>query len=717
MDTKAMKPLGVEKLRKRMPVATMMDPKIVVPAIGQAFLKLDPRKLVKNPVMFTVEVVATLTTALLLRDLFTGASHLSFAFQINLWLWFTVLFANFAEAVAEGRGKAQAAALRKTKTETTAKLLLGEGGGRQRQVPASSLKQGDIVLVEAGDLIPSDGEVIEGVASVNEAAITGESAPVIRESGGDRSAVTGGTLVISDWIKVRITAAAGSTFLDRMIALVEGAERQKTPNEIALNILLAGMTIIFVIAVATIPSFAAYAGGKLTVLVLVALFVTLIPTTIGALLSAIGIAGMDRLVRFNVLAMSGRAVEAAGDVDTLLLDKTGTITLGNRQATEFIPVPGVSERELADAAQMASLSDETPEGRSIVVLAKEKYGIRGREMAPLHAHFIPFSAQTRISGVDYEGTSIRKGAVDAILAFVETKGGVVATSSGQAGTAAAVRTVGAVNTTARELTTIADRIAKAGGTPLAVVKDGGLLGVIHLKDIVKGGIRERFAALRKMGIRTVMITGDNPLTAAAIAAESGVDDFLAQATPEAKLKLIRDEQSKGKLIAMCGDGTNDAPALAQADVGVAMNTGTMAAREAGNMVDLDSDPTKLIEIVEIGKELLMTRGALTTFSIANDVAKYFAIIPAMFLAFYPQLQALNIMHLATPQSAILSAIIFNALIIIALIPLALKGVRFRAIGAAAVLRRNLFVYGLGGIAAPFAGIKLIDMLITAIGLA
>ena len=553
------------------------------------------------------------------------------------------------------------------------------------------------MLVETGDLIPSDGEVIEGVASVNEAAITGESAPVIRESGGDRSAVTGGTQVISDWIKVRVTAQQGATFLDRMIALVEGAERQKTPNEIALNILLAGMSIIFVFSVATIPSFAAYAGGTMSVLVLVALFVTLIPTTIGALLSAIGIAGMDRLVRFNVLAMSGRAVEAAGDVDTLLLDKTGTITLGNRQATEFLPVAGVDQRDLADAAQLASLSDETPEGRSIVVLAKEKYDIRGREMAPLHARFIPFSAYTRISGIDVDGASIRKGAVDAVIAEVKA-----------ATTAPLV---------AREIEVIAEKVAKSGGTPLAVAKDGKLLGVIHLKDIVKGGIRERFATLRKMGIRTVMITGDNPLTAAAIAAELGVDDFLAQATPEAKLKLIREEQGQGKLVAMCGDGTNDAPALAQADVGVAMNTGTMAAREAGNMVDLDSDPAKLIEIVEIGKQLLMTRGALTTFSIANDVAKYFAIIPAMFVAFYPQLQALNLMHLKTPQSAILSAIIFNALIIIALIPLALKGVQYRPVGASAVLVRNLLIYGIGGIAVPFVGIKLIDMAITAAGLA
>ena len=673
--------------------ATLTDPKILVPAIGAAFKKLDPRVMIRNPVMFVVEVVAALTTVLFIRDLATGAAGLGFAFQINLWLWFTVLFANFAEAVAEGRGKAQAATLRKSKTETTAKLLVS--GAQWRQVAATTLKAGDVVMVEAGDLIPSDGEVIEGVASVNEAAITGESAPVIRESGGDRSAVTGGTLVISDWIKVRITAAAGSTFIDRMIALVEGAQRQKTPNEIALNILLAGLTIIFVFAVATIPSFVAYAKGDLSVLVLVALFVTLIPTTIGALLSAIGIAGMDRLVRFNVLAMSGRAVEAAGDVDTLLLDKTGTITLGNRQATEFLPIPGVAAQALADAAQLASLADETPEGRSIVVLAKEKYGIRGREMAQLNATFIPFSAHTRISGIDVDGQHIRKGAVDAVLAFTAVVG----------------------DPQAREITTIADRIAKAGGTPLAVAQGKRLLGVIHLKDIVKGGIRDRFAALRTMGIRTVMITGDNPLTAAAIAAEAGVDDFLAQATPEAKLKLIRDEQAKGKLVAMCGDGTNDAPALAQADVGVAMNTGTMAAREAGNMVDLDSDPTKLIEIVEIGKQLLMTRGALTTFSIDNDVAKYFAIIPAMFLAFYPQLQALNVMHLATPQSAILSAIIFNALIIIVLIPLALRGVTYRPVGAASVLRRNLLIYGVGGLLVPFVAIKIIDMAVSAIGLA
>ncbi|WP_111561753.1 potassium-transporting ATPase subunit KdpB [Rhizobium sp.] len=687
---------------------SILDARILIPAFGAAFKKLNPKALAKNPVMFVVATVSVLTTVLFIRDLVTGGSNLGFSFQINLWLWFTVLFANFAEAVAEGRGKAQADSLRKARTETQAKLLTANNGSGYRMVPGTSLKVGDLVLVEAGDIIPSDGEVIEGVASVNEAAITGESAPVIRESGGDRSAVTGGTQVLSDWIRVRITAAAGSTFIDRMIALVEGAERQKTPNEIALNILLAGMTLIFVLATATIPSFAAYAGGSIPIIVLVALFVTLIPTTIGALLSAIGIAGMDRLVRFNVLAMSGRAVEAAGDVDILLLDKTGTITLGNRQATAFRPVRGVSEQELADAAQLASLADETPEGRSIVVLAKEKYAIRGRDMTSLKATFVPFTAQTRMSGVDVEGSSIRKGAVDAVLSYVD---GGSAIASGN--TAIALRSN---SDTVRELQAIADEIAKAGGTPLAVARDGRLLGVIQLKDIVKGGIRERFAELRRMGIRTVMVTGDNPMTAAAIAAEAGVDDFLAQATPENKLALIREEQAKGKLVAMCGDGTNDAPALAQSDVGVAMNTGTVAAREAGNMVDLDSDPTKLIEIVEIGKQLLMTRGALTTFSIANDVAKYFAIIPAMFLTFYPQLTALNVMGLSTPQSAILSAIIFNALIIIALIPLSLRGVRYRPIGAGALLSRNLLIYGLGGIVVPFVAIKAIDMAITAIGL-
>jgi K+-transporting ATPase ATPase B chain len=698
-------------LRKSMPVSALLDPKIVVPAIGSAFIKLNPRTLMANPVMFVLEVVTALTTVILIRDLFTDGGHILFEFQIILWLWFTVLFANFAEAVAEGRGKAQADALRRQRTETQAKLLSGTGDSQNyRLVPSAELKIGNIVLVEAGDLIPSDGEVIEGMASVNEAAITGESAPVIRESGGDRSAVTGGTQVLSDWVRVRITAALGSTFLDRMIRLVEGAERQKTPNEIALNILLIGLTIIFVFATATIPAFVYYAGSTISVVILVALFVTLIPTTIGALLSAIGIAGMDRLVRFNVLAMSGRAVEAAGDVDTLLLDKTGTITLGNRQATEFKPVRGVTEQELADAAQLASLADETPEGRSIVVLAKEKYGIRGRELAELKANFIPFTAQTRMSGVEIGSSWIRKGAVDAILNFLNAPSIV---TSGNAVQALRPNISGDL---VREVTAIADAIAKSGATPLAVAKDGKLLGVIQLKDIVKGGIRERFAELRRMGIRTVMITGDNPMTAAAIAAEAGVDDFLAQATPEEKLRLIRDEQAKGKLVAMCGDGTNDAPALAQADVGVAMNTGTQAAREAGNMVDLDSNPTKLIEIVEIGKQLLMTRGALTTFSIANDVAKYFAIIPAMFVAFYPQLQALNIMRLGTPESAILSAIIFNALIIIALIPLSLKGVRYRPIGAAALLVRNLWIYGVGGVIIPFIGIKAIDIIVNGLHL-
>jgi potassium-transporting ATPase ATP-binding subunit len=688
-----------EPIRHDRRSSSILDTKILVPAIGASFQKLNPRTLILNPVMFVVEVVAALTTVILLRDLIFGQGNILFEVQIALWLWFTVVFANFAEAVAEGRGKAQAEALRKTRTETLAKKLHSAAERLFESVPGLSLKAGDLVLCEVGDIIPSDGEVIEGVASVDESAITGESAPVIRESGGDRSAVTGGTRVLSDWIKVRITASAGSTFLDRMISLVEGASRQKTPNEIALNILLIGMTLIFVMATVTIPSFAAYGGGAVSVVVLVALFVTLIPTTIGALLSAIGIAGMDRLVKFNVLAMSGRAVEAAGDVDTLLLDKTGTITLGNRVATEFIALPGITAQELADAAQLSSLSDETPEGRSVVVLAKEKYAIRAREMGPLKAQFIPFSALTRMSGIDVEGSSIRKGATDAVIAWV--------------------REVNKNPNLAfpRELEQAVEKIAKSGGTPLAVAKDGRMLGVIHLKDVVKGGIRERFAELRAMGIRTVMITGDNPLTAAAIAAESGVDDFLAQATPEAKLKLIRDEQAKGKLVAMCGDGTNDAPALAQADVGVAMQTGTVAAREAGNMVDLDSDPTKLIEIVGIGKQLLMTRGALTTFSIANDVAKYFAIIPAMFIAFYPQLRALNVMQLHTPQSAILSAIIFNALIIIALIPLALRGVQYRPQSASRLLARNLLIYGAGGILVPFVGIKAIDILVTALGLA
>ena len=702
------------KLQKRGAGSALLDPKIVLPAITSSFTKLDPRVMVKNPVMFVVETVAALTTIIFIKNVITGGEDLAFTFQIILWLWFTVLFANFAEAIAEGRGKAQAETLKKTRTESQAKLLTGNDASDRsyRMVAGTTLKVGDIVLVEAGDLIPSDGEVIEGVASVNEAAITGESAPVIRESGGDRSAVTGGTQVLSDWIRVRITAAQGSTFIDRMIKLVEGAERQKTPNEIALNILLIGLTIIFVFATVTIPSYAAYAGGTVSVVVLVALFVTLIPTTIGALLSAIGIAGMDRLVRFNVLAMSGRAVEAAGDVDTLLLDKTGTITLGNRQATAFRPLRGVTEQELADAAQLASLADETPEGRSIVVLAKEKYGIRGRDMAELSATFVPFTAQTRMSGIDAAGMSVRKGAVDSILAYVSGSDAPIA--SGNTARALAPANMSAA---ARELQAIADEVAKAGGTPLGVARDGKLLGVIYLKDIVKGGIRERFAELRQMGIRTIMITGDNPMTAAAIAAEAGVDDFLAQATPEDKLKLIRDEQAKGKLVAMCGDGTNDAPALAQADVGVAMNTGTQAAREAGNMVDLDSNPTKLIEVVEIGKQLLMTRGALTTFSIANDVAKYFAIIPALFIAFYPQLGALNIMGLASPQSAILSAIIFNAIIIVALIPLALKGVAYKPVGAGALLGRNLLIYGVGGLIVPFIGIKIIDLAVTALGLA
>jgi K+-transporting ATPase ATPase B chain len=705
--------MEASQIRKGMPVSALFDPKIVWPAVGSAFKKLDPRTLAKNPVMFVVEVVTVLTTIILLRDLVTGSGQIAFEFQIVLWLWFTLLFANFAEAIAEGRGKAQADALRRTRTETQAKLLTGAMPSSYKLVPGTSLKVGDVVLVEAGDTIPSDGEVIEGIASVNEAAITGESAPVIRESGGDRSAVTGGTQVLSDWIRVRISAAPGSTFLDRMIRLVEGAERQKTPNEIALNILLIGLTIIFVFATATIPSYVAYAGGAISVVVLVALFVTLIPTTIGALLSAIGIAGMDRLVRFNVLAMSGRAVEASGDVDTLLLDKTGTITLGNRQATEFRPLRGVTDQDLADAAQLASLADETPEGRSIVVLAKEKYGIRGRDVSQLNARFIAFTAQSRMSGVEFGTTSIRKGAVEAVLDYVSAPSTAVVRGSGAV---LALRPV-VSNEATRELQAIANEIAKSGGTPLAVERDGQLLGVIHLKDIVKGGIHERFVELRRMGIRTIMITGDNPMTAAAIAAEAGVDDFLAQATPEDKLRLIRDEQAKGKLVAMCGDGTNDAPALAQADVGVAMNTGTVAAREAGNMVDLDSNPTKLIEIVEIGKQLLMTRGALTTFSIANDVAKYFAIIPAMFVAFYPQLQALNVMKLGTPQSAILSAIIFNALVIVALIPLALKGVKYRPIGAGPLLRRNLLIYGLGGVIIPFVGIKAIDLVVTALGLA
>jgi K+-transporting ATPase ATPase B chain len=669
---------------------------IVKRAIVDSFIKLNPRKMMKNPVMFVVEVGSVLTTIQLIRGLVApipGITNTKFELQITLWLWFTVVFANFAEAMAEGRGKAQADNLRKSRTETTAKRLLASD--QSEIVGATELRKDDVVLVVAGEFIPGDGEIIEGVASVDESAITGESAPVIREAGGDRSAVTGGTRVLSDQIKIRITSNPGETFLDRMIALVEGAERQKTPNEIALNILLAGLTIIFLLAVVTLQPFAIYSSAPQTVFVLVSLLVCLIPTTIGGLLSAIGIAGMDRMIQHNVLAMSGRAVEAAGDVNTLLLDKTGTITLGNRQATEFIPLSGVDEKILADAAQLSSLSDETPEGRSIVVLAKEKYGLRGRELGIHEATFIPFTAQTRMSGVDLNGREIRKGAVDAIEKYV---------GAGGASCPADMRE-------------IVERISRAGGTPLVVAYDKRALGVIYLKDIVKGGMRERFNQLRQMGIRTVMITGDNPLTAATIANEAGVDDFLAQATPEDKMKLIKDEQAGGKLVAMTGDGTNDAPALAQADVGVAMNTGTQAAKEAGNMVDLDSNPTKLIEVVEIGKQLLMTRGALTTFSIANDVAKYFAIIPAMFAAAFPVLNALNIMGLRTPQSAILSAVIFNALIIITLIPLALKGVKYRPMSAAALLRRNFFIYGFGGLVAPFVGIKIIDVIIHAIGLA
>jgi K+-transporting ATPase ATPase B chain len=672
---------------------SIWDPGIVRQAMLDSLRKLDPRIQIKNPVMFIVEVGSLLTTIILIQELVTGAGTPFFTGQVAFWLWFTVLFANFAEAMAEGRGKAQAETLRRTRTETVANRLAADG--RMETVPAASLRKGDVVMVRAGELIPADGEVIEGVASVDESAITGESAPVIRESGGDRSAVTGGTRVISDWIKVRVTSDPGHTFLDRMIALVEGAERHKTPNEIALNILLAVLTLVFLIVVVTLQPFARYAGTGIPIPVLVSLLVCLIPTTIGALISAIGIAGMDRLVQHNVLAMSGRAVEAAGDVQTLLLDKTGTITFGNRQATEFVPVRGVTEGELADAAQLASIADETPEGRSIVVLAKEKYRIRGRELADKAAAFVPFSAQTRMSGINLDGREIRKGAADAIENYVAGNGGVMPP----------------------EVQTIVDRISRSGGTPLVVAERKRALGVVHLKDIVKGGMRQRFAALRAMGIKTVMITGDNPLTAASIASEAGVDDFLAEATPEQKMTLIRREQAEGKLVAMTGDGTNDAPALAQADVGVAMNTGTTAAKEAGNMVDLDSNPTKLIEIVEIGKQLLMTRGALTTFSIANDVAKYFAIIPAMFILAFPQLAVLNVMRLATPHSAILSAVIFNAVIIIALIPLALRGIAYRPLGAAAILRRNLLIYGLGGILLPFVGIKAIDMLLVAVGLA
>ncbi|MGB3550434.1 MAG: potassium-transporting ATPase subunit KdpB [Candidatus Binatus sp.] len=667
---------------------------IVSRASIESFVKLDPRLMIRNPVMFVVEVTSVLVMFTLFRDLLAHRMALAgFEFQIALWLWFTVLFANFAEAMAEGRGKAQADNLRKTRTETQANLMIE--GGQTKLVPAAQLRRGDVVMVAANDVIPGDGEVIEGIAAVNEAAITGESAPVIRESGGDRSGVTGGTTVISDWIKVKITANPGETFLDRMIALVEGAQRQKTPNEIALSILLSGLTFVFLLVIVTLYPFGLYCGTRLALPVLVALLVCLIPTTIGGLLSAIGIAGMDRLVQHNVLAMSGRSVEAAGDVDTLLLDKTGTITLGNRMAAEFIPVEGVEEGELAEAAQLASLADETPEGRSIVVLAKREYNLRGRELGEVGATFIPFSAQTRMSGVDLGGRRIRKGAADQIVKFVQDNRGTPPT----------------------DLKAIVERIARSGGTPLVVADESKALGVIYLKDVVKEGIRERFERLRAMGLRTVMITGDNPLTAAAIAKESGVDDFLAEATPETKLRLIREEQNQGKLVAMIGDGTNDAPALAQADVGIAMNAGTQAAREAGNMIDLDSNPTKVMEVVEIGKQLLMTRGALTTFSIANDVAKYFAIIPALFIIEYPQLQRLNVMHLATPQSAILSAVIFNALIIVALIPLALRGVRYRPVGAAAILTRNLFIYGVGGVIIPFIFIKAIDIIITALHLA
>jgi K+-transporting ATPase ATPase B chain len=672
---------------------SLWDTKIVRRALVDAVVKLSPRTMMKNPVMFVVEIGSVITSIYLLRD--TLAHHGSFRFdlQITLWLWFTVLFANFAEAMAEGRGKAQADALRRAKSETTAVRF--RANGSTEDVPSSDLRAGDIVFVVAGHMIPGDGEVIEGVASVDESAITGESAPVIREAGGDRSAVTGGTKVLSDQIKVRITSNPGETFLDRMIALVEGAERQKTPNEIALNILLAGLTIIFLLAVVTLQPIAIYSTAPQSVFVLISLLVCLIPTTIGGLLSAIGIAGMDRLVQHNVLAMSGRAVEAAGDVNTLLLDKTGTITLGNRQASEFLPAPGVSKDQLADAAQLSSLPDETPEGRSIVVLAKEMYGLRGRELSELQAEFVPFSAVTRMSGVNLDGRVIRKGSTDAIAAFLKGNGGSLPD----------------------EVRAMVEVVARSGGTPLVVAENRQALGVIHLKDIVKGGMKERFAQLRSMGIRTIMITGDNPLTAAAIAREAGVDDFLAEAKPKDKMDLIRREQSEGKLVAMTGDGTNDAPALAQADVGVAMNTGTQAAKEAGNMVDLDSNPTKLIEIVEIGKQLLMTRGALTTFSIANDVAKYFAIIPAMFAVSFPVMNALNIMHLKTPQSAILSAVIFNALIIVGLIPLALRGVGYKAMSAESLLRRNLILYGVGGIIAPFLGIKIIDIIITAIHLA
>jgi K+-transporting ATPase ATPase B chain len=676
---------------------SVFSPAILLPALRDAVTKLDPRQLIRNPVIFVTENVAVLVTAIVIQDFATGDQSVAFSGQIALWLWFTVLFATFAEAVAEGRGKAQAESLRRSKTDLVAKKLLfpdREGDHASEVIPATRLKVGDVVIVEVNDVIPADGEVIEGVASVNESAITGESAPVIREAGGDRSAVTGGTEVISDWLKVRITTRPGEGFVDRMIGLIEGAKRQKTPNEIALSILLSGLTLVFLIAVVTLYGLAAYSGTDLSVTVLAALLVTLIPTTIGGLLSAIGIAGMDRLIRFNVVATSGRAVEAAGDVDTLLLDKTGTITFGNRMAAEFIPVNGVSEKALAEAVLMASLADETAEGRSIVALARDEYRAKEPAHAASATTFIPFSAQTRLSGVDVDGRRIRKGAVDAVLRFVGL-------DKSQA---------------SPEFNRAVETIARSGGTPLAVAEADRLLGVVHLKDVVKPGIKERFAALRAMGIRTVMVTGDNPVTAAAIASEAGVDDFIAEATPEQKLDFIRREQTGGRLVAMCGDGTNDAPALAQADVGVAMQSGTQAAREAGNMVDLDSSPTKLIEIVEIGKQILMTRGALTTFSIANDVAKYFAIIPALFVATYPGLNALNLMGLHSPQSAILSAVIFNAIIIVALIPLALRGVAYRPVGAAALLARNLLVYGLGGLVAPFIGIKLVDMALVALAI-
>ena len=676
---------------------SLFNAPLLAAALKDAFIKLDPCQLLRNPVIFVTEVVAALVTVLWIKDLAQHTGDTFFSGQIAAWLWFTVLFATFAEAVAEGRGKAQAESLKRTKSDLVAKRLPSADAPLRafETIPATQLKRGDIVVVDAGELIPGDGDVVEGLASVNESAITGESAPVIRESGGDRCAVTGGTMVLSDWIKVQITSEPGSSFIDRMIALVEGAQRQKTPNELALSILLSGLTLVFLITVVTLWGLASYSATALSVVVLVALLVTLIPTTIGGLLSAIGIAGMDRLIRFNVIATSGRAVEAAGDVDTLLLDKTGTITYGNRMATEFIAVPGIAENRMAEAILLASLADDTPEGRSIVALAKTDYGVKEPDFSANAAKVIPFSAQTRLSGIDLDGRSIRKGAVDSILKLAKTTAERAPPVFRQA----------------------VDKIARSGGTPLGVSENGVLLGVIHLKDVVKPDIKERFAELRAMGIRTVMVTGDNPITAAAIASEAGVDDFISEATPEDKLAYIRKEQTGGRLIAMCGDGSNDAPALAQADVGVAMQTGTQAAHEAGNMVDLDSNPTKLIEIVGIGKQLLMTRGSLTTFSIANDVAKYFAILPAMFLATYPELGALNIMHLASPKSAILSAVIFNALIIIALIPLALKGVEYKPVGAAALLRRNLLVYGVGGLIAPFIGIKAIDVIVSAAHLA